>query len=160
MIKELAAIVLLAYTLHGAEVNVKLVWEQDTEVDSWTVYYGTNSANYSSAIDVSRKTCVVSNLPVGATYYFTVVPVKNGFEGEQSDELVVTVEEGELDVVYKTNKFAVISFDAQKSRIHEIQYTEDNENWKVLKTFRPNINKRIKFVDRVKRLRLYRLFIK
>ncbi len=58
-----------------ASQSVTLAWNSDsgTNTAGYAVYYGTNSANYSSRLDAGTNTTVtVSGLQEGDTYYFAV----------------------------------------------------------------------------------------
>ncbi len=58
-----------------ASQSVTLAWNPDTSTNTagYAVYYGTNSANYSSRLDAGTNTTVtIPGLQEGDTYYFAV----------------------------------------------------------------------------------------
>lgn len=67
-----------------------LAWDPNTEPSlmGYKLYYGTAPGNYSQSIDVGNVTSyVVSNLPVGVTYYFVVKAYDAFGESSNSNEI-------------------------------------------------------------------------
>jgi hypothetical protein len=83
------ALLLTSYT---ATAQVTLAWDASTSmVDSYWLYYGTQSGIYTTRVDVGAVTTyMVSGLTSGATYYFAVTAydrtdnVESAFSNEVS----------------------------------------------------------------------------
>jgi hypothetical protein len=74
----------------GQVVTIGWDAEADTNVAGYRVYYGTQSHNYSSVVDVGTNTAAtVLNLDMTTNYFFVVTSyTTDGIESVPSDELV------------------------------------------------------------------------
>jgi fibronectin type 3 domain-containing protein len=75
--------------VHAGEVN--LAWDPNTEPDvaGYRVYYGLESRNYDSVLEIGNGTsCVVTGLEQGRTYYFAATAVNTAdIESDFSNEV-------------------------------------------------------------------------
>lgn len=73
---------------------VPLIWEEsDPSVASFNLYYSeTTPTGYDHVQSASSLSCVISNMPVGATWYFAVTALDtNGNESDFSPQFVYTM---------------------------------------------------------------------
>ncbi|MFQ5708035.1 MAG: Ig-like domain-containing protein [bacterium] len=109
-----------SYSTNAAAESVTLSWDPNTESDlsGYKVYYGTESRNYNTVIDIGNGTSYkINNLASGKTYYFALTAYdfsnnESGFSVEVSystsqvdtnpPELVAVVAMGEtqIDVIF------------------------------------------------------------
>lgn len=73
----------------GSE-QVTLKWTGLPNVSGYVVRYGEQPGSYDKSLSVEVPTAVVDGLENLTTYYFTVTPVSNGWEGRVSDEISAT----------------------------------------------------------------------
>src|SRR5436190_702606 len=87
-------LVVLSSGVGEAAVSVTITWDRspDTATVGYYVYYGTESHNYTKAINVGNTTTAVIYLPdATVTYYFAVQAVSaTGARGQLSAETVWT----------------------------------------------------------------------
>jgi hypothetical protein len=78
---------------HAADVT--LAWDANTETDiaGYRIYYGLASRNYDHVLDVgNNRTCVVTGLEQGQTYYFAATAVNSAsMESDFSNEVSTTL---------------------------------------------------------------------
>ena len=78
--------------------DVTLEWDPNSEPDiaGYKIYYGLESGNYTTTINVGNfTTCVISDLDSGQTYYFAATAYNNdGYESDYSNEVSYTVPSG------------------------------------------------------------------
>lgn len=71
--------------------DITLEWDENSEPDiaGYKVYYGLESKNYTTTLDVGNyTTCVVSDLDSDETYYFAVKAYNtDGYESDYSNEV-------------------------------------------------------------------------
>jgi len=83
----------LAFNAHAGQAT--LAWDQvsDAAVAGYKLHYGTQSRQYSSAVDAGNSTShVMSNLQAGTTYYFVVTAYDaTGIESGYSNEVSYAV---------------------------------------------------------------------
>lgn len=74
--------------------KVTVEWDPNTEPDvvGYKVYYGKESGNYDTVIDVGDTTdCTITDLQAGKTYYITATAYSdNGLESSYADEIEYT----------------------------------------------------------------------
>jgi len=66
-----------------------------TDLTGYTIYYGTQSQNYTSQIQVTNPgltTYVVDNLPPGTYYFAVTATASNGLQSGYSPEVTATVD--------------------------------------------------------------------
>ncbi len=76
------------------KTSAEFEWEENTETDleSYKIYYGTTSGNYSGEITVDAESTVkqISGLDTSTRYYFTIAAIdESGNESETPAELIV-----------------------------------------------------------------------
>ncbi len=120
--------------------SVQLTWNEFPNITGYTVYYGLKNGVYNSQITVDTNSALVSGLENLKTYYFTVVPISDGWEGSRSDVVtaipqpnakplkpdMVTIKpmDGALSVSWKKTENAVYYkvFYKEKDAADYIQY--------------------------------------
>lgn len=65
--------------------SVRLTWDEFPNVSGYTVYYGLQNGAYTSQMTVDKNSAVVDGLKNLKTYYFTVTPISEGWEGARSE---------------------------------------------------------------------------
>ncbi|MCH5186174.1 MAG: M60 family metallopeptidase, partial [Oscillospiraceae bacterium] len=65
--------------------SILLKWDEFPNVTGYTVYYGRQNGVYTSQVTVDTNSALITGLKNLTTYFFTVVPVSDGWEGAKSD---------------------------------------------------------------------------
>lgn len=65
--------------------SVKLTWDEFPNVSGYTVYYRQEGSNAELELSVDINSATVTGLKNLKTYYFTVVPVSEGWQGKRSE---------------------------------------------------------------------------
>ncbi len=163
-----AALALLATCHHVGAANVSLVWtaSTSTNVTGYNVYYGTNSGDYTSKINLGNVANVtISNLTAGIAYYFAATAVdSNGDESGYSNEARF-ISAGILTISQEAEAGSpwMLSFPVEPSHWYEIQATVDFQSWTTIgQTGVASSNAWVQFSDpaaSASSLRFYRLVL-
>lgn len=65
--------------------SVKLTWDEFPNVSGYTVYYRQEGSNTELELSTDINSATVTGLKNLKTYYFTVVPVSDGWQGKRSE---------------------------------------------------------------------------
>jgi len=92
-----ACLIIFPFSTQNAQAaEVTLAWDQNPESDviGYKIHYGQSSGSYSTTVDVGDyRSCVISGLEIGVTYYFVVTAYTSEAESSYSDEISYTVPE-------------------------------------------------------------------
>lgn len=102
--------------------SIQLTWDEFRDITGYKVYYGEQSDQLMMEMTVDTNKAVIQGLKNLKTYYFTVVPISDGWEGGRSelvsamplpnsaplkpDMLVVTPMDGALGLSWKATENA------------------------------------------------------
>ncbi len=99
---------------------------------SYNLYYGTNSGNYTTKLNLGNvTTAAVSNLNAGTTYYFSVTTVAtNGVESAFSSEITY-LPPGVLALSQRVHPSdpMLLNFPVAPGHWYEVQASTDMQNW-------------------------------
>lgn len=65
--------------------SVKLTWDEFPNISGYTVYYRMENEGAEQQLTVNTNSALVSGLKNLKTYYFTVVPISDGWQGKRSE---------------------------------------------------------------------------
>lgn len=65
--------------------SVKLTWDEFPNISGYKVLYGLENGKFTDEMAVDVNTAVISGLKNLKTYYFTVIPTSDGWEGGRSE---------------------------------------------------------------------------
>jgi hypothetical protein len=136
-----------------ASQNLSLAWDKspDKKVAGYFLCYGTESGNYTSKINFSKKTsAMVSGLQEGVTYYFAVTSYDaDGVESVPSKEITF-IAPGALFLspISGSGQPVIVKFPVAPKHWYEIQATEDLHTWVTIgKTGRARSNEWVEYAD-------------
>ncbi|HZV34876.1 MAG TPA: fibronectin type III domain-containing protein [Verrucomicrobiae bacterium] len=111
-----------------------LTWNPSTDstVVGYVVYYGTNSSNYNTRVDVGTNlTYAITNLQPGLTYYFAVTDY-NALTNESAPSMQISLIVPGI-VKLRPNAlvggYMLITFPVAPPYSYEIQASTDLKNW-------------------------------
>lgn len=111
-----------------------LTWNPSTDptVVGYVVYYGTNSSNYNTRVNVGTNTTyIITNLQAGLTYYFAVTDY-NALTNESAPSVQISlIVPGivKLTPNAMAGGFMLITFPVVPPYSYEIQASTDLKNW-------------------------------
>ena len=92
------AVILFGFAVFCNAATVQVTWLENSEQDlaGYKVYYGTQSGEYSEAINTTDTSQLLTLTPdIGATYYFAVTAYDtSGNESDYSEEVSLFVGDG------------------------------------------------------------------
>lgn len=132
-----AALLLLASPAYAAVSNVTLAWDPSPSpgVETYRVYYGTASGNYSAFVEVTNATTAsVIGLVNGTPYFFAATALDStGLESEFSEEISYTPSAGptrpEIQISLTTSSQAQIVARVQPGASCALEASQDLVNW-------------------------------
>lgn len=65
--------------------SVKITWNEFPNISGYTVYYGLENGVFDQQLSVDTNSALIQGLKNLKTYYFTVVPTSDGWEGGRSE---------------------------------------------------------------------------
>jgi hypothetical protein len=96
-----SSIILPQFIQNAHAADVTLAWDPNSEPDiaGYKIHYGLQSNSYSNVIDVGNYTsCVISDLEVGSTYYFSATAYDtSGLESSHSNEVSTQINNTDTD---------------------------------------------------------------
>ncbi len=140
-------------TSASAQANVKLCWNRGSDpiVAGFNLYYGGASRVYTNKISVGpASTLTVSNLVIGATYYFAATTYSAaGAESALSGEVSYTVPAPApgLQLGVTPARQFVLTVAGPVGHTYDIQATRDFITWTVIGTVTVGANGSFSFTD-------------
>jgi hypothetical protein len=129
---------------------VNLAWDPspDTNVTGYVIYYGTNSGNYQTQIDVGNKTTTsLSNLSPGMTYYFVVTAhTADGVESLPSNEVAYVVP-GLLLLTFDAVNRSQVNFVSEAGKMYYLQVSSNLVQWDTAQQMQSGSNAWVYFLD-------------
>lgn len=135
---------------------VTLAWDPspDPDVTGYAIYYGTNSGNYTTRVDVGCQTNATVEIPAnGATYYFAATAyTSDGVESLPSNEVSFrpsyVAPEVEFHVSYTLYPAqAALRFLSLAEEEVSVEVSEDLQSWSSLYQLRPASSAIMQLVD-------------
>jgi hypothetical protein len=151
--------------------SVTLGWDEvgGINLSGYTVYYGTNTLQYSASHFVTVPTATISGLIPGEAYYFAVSANSSaGLQSPLSEEIVVEIPEVNIALGFLPPRLDATMlrmwFYPVANRRHELQTSTDLKNWAAIAVLPPTASPgRYDFVDypasSERRSRYYRVMV-
>lgn len=118
-------------SLQASLTSVTLGWNSATNIAGYALYYGTNSGNYTTRIDVgTNTTAVASNLTADATYYFAVTAYNAAKVESAPSSPVAYLVPGKM-VMSPASKITplTIKFPVAPGHTYTLQASTDMKTW-------------------------------
>ncbi len=136
---------LAAWNVGGA--SVVLAWNPAAWADSYNVYYGQTSGDYTdivSAGDTNEVT--IGGLDPNTTYYFAVTTIVGGLESDFSDEITFTTPAGSVPLLsYSVSGGLQVT--GQAGHTYDVLASQDLLHWRSIGTITAADGTPLNFVD-------------
>ena len=153
----LLLVVLMAslYSSTSSGASLTLGWDEvsDSNISGYTVYYGTNTLQYTASRFVRVPTVTIPGLIPGIDYYFAVSAQSvSGLQSPLSEELVFEIPWISIALDFlpprPDSPGLRMWFYPVPDRIHELQTSTDLKEWSVVAVLAPSLAPaRYDFVD-------------